>query len=275
MALVNDAKREINAKIVYIGSKGAGKGTALRQIYGRLKPECRSELKSMAIGEHQMVFFDFAYPALVRGDYSIRFHVYTLLAGAEMSPPWKMLLKGADGVVLFADSSEGSMYANLESCTVLLDSLAHYGRKLADIALSLQCNKRDLRGALPLEIMSAELFPEGPGEPVAVTATTGDGLLEGLNSLVSRILVNLGEDRAVASIVPVTTDELSAAPRPQSATGQDEDFTHCSADTPGLTVEIAGDPIALDSSTIIIPLRVSGAGCGKSAEFKVTVSVAS
>ena len=161
MALVNDAKREINAKIVYIGPKGAGKGTALRQIYGRLNPERRSELKSMAVGEHQMLFFDFSYPASLRDDrYSVRFHVYTILAGEGPPPPWKMLLKGVDGVVLLADSSDGRMYANLESCALLMDSIAHYDRKLGDIALSLQCNKRDLSGACPLMPCSSELLPE-------------------------------------------------------------------------------------------------------------------
>ena len=62
MALINDVRKEINAKIVYLGPKGAGKATALRYIYSRLKPDSRSELKCMAAGEHQMLFFDFSYP---------------------------------------------------------------------------------------------------------------------------------------------------------------------------------------------------------------------
>jgi len=275
MALVNDVKKEINAKIVYTGPKGAGKGTALRQIYGRLKPECRSELKSMTIGEHQLLFFDFAYPATVLNKgYSIRFHVYTILAGEGALPPWKMLLKGVDGVVFLADSSDGRMYANLESCAVLMDALAHYGRKFADIALSLQCNKRDLRGALPLESMQAELLPDGAGDPVAVTAVTGQGLLEGLNALVSRVLVNLGEDGAGVSIVPGPADELSAGQYSSDSAGPEEAFDHCSADSPGFSVETAGAPLVIDRATIVIPLRITGGGCGKSAEFKVTVSVA-
>lgn len=267
MALVNDVKKEINAKIVYIGPKGAGKGTALRQIYSKLKPENRSELKSMAVGEDQMVFFDFSYPVSLRAEgYSLRFHVYTFLAGEGTAPPWKMLLKGVDGVVLFADSTDGRMYSNLESCAVLIDSLAHYGKKLADVALSLQCNKRDLRGALPLENMRSELLPEVATPPVAVTATTGEGLLEGLNGLVSRILVNLGQEAAVAK-------ELLTVQMQESAAEPEEAFDHCSDDVPGFSVETAGDPVAIDRSTIVIPLLIKGGACGKSAEFKVTVSI--
>lgn len=274
MALVNDVKKEINAKIVYIGPKGAGKGTALRQIYGKLKPECRSELKSMAVGEDQMVFFDFSYPATLRdGGYSVRFHIYTILAGEGTAPPWKMLLKGADGVVLFADSTDGRMYANLASCAVMIDSLAHYGKKLADIALSLQCNKRDLRGALSLENMRSELLPEVAAPPVAVTATTGEGLLEGLNGLVSKILINLGQEAVVESSVPSLPAGILAGLKREDAVEPEEAFDHCDADSPGFSVETAGDPVTIDRSTVVIPLRITGGACGKSAEFKVTVSI--
>lgn len=269
MALVNEVKKEINAKIVYIGPKGAGKGTALRHIYGRLKPELRSELKSMAVGEEQMIFFDFAYPGSVHSEgYSVRFHLYTFLGGEGTAPPWKMLLKGVDGVVIFADSTDGRMYANLESCAVLLDSLAHYGKKLADVALSLQCNKRDLRGALPLDIMRSELLPELAAAPTAVTAITGEGLLEGLNGLASRILRNLGQEAIVATAdVPSQIEARVAAPAPVEA------FDHCSDDAPGFSVETVGSPVAIDPATIVIPLRINGGACGKSVALKVTISL--
>jgi len=273
MALFNDAKREINAKIVYIGPKGAGKGTALRQIYDRLNPEQRSELKSMAVGEHQMLFFDFSYPAAARDDrYLVRFHVYTFLAGEETPPPWKMLLKGVDGVVLFADSSDGRMYANLENCALLLDSIAHYNRKLADIALSLQCNKRDLKGALSLDAISAELLPELAKGPFPVTALTGEGLLEGLNCLARDILVNLGQEGIAAGISLGSAPVGLTAAAQNNAAEPEEAFDHCS-ESSGFSVETAGNPVSVDSSTVVIPLRITGGACGKSAEFKVTVSV--
>ena len=108
MALVNNVKKEINAKIVYIGPKGAGKDTALRFIYSKLRPEYRSELKCMAVGEHRMLFFDFSYPLASRTDgYTVRFHIYTILSEAGTISPWKMLLKGADGVVAYRRSTVG------------------------------------------------------------------------------------------------------------------------------------------------------------------------
>jgi hypothetical protein len=184
-----------------------------------------------------------------------------------------MLLKGADGVVLFADSTDGRMYANLESCAVLIDSLACHGKKLADIALSLQCNKRDLRGALPLENIRAELLPEIETPSVAVIATTGEGLLEGLNGLVSRILVNLGQQGIVESSVPSLPADILTGQISDYVAEPEEAFDHCDTDRPGFAVETAGDPVVIDRSTVVIPLRLTGGACGKSAEFKVTLSI--
>lgn len=272
MALVNDAKREINAKIVYVGPKGAGKSTAFNRIYTRIDPGHRSELKSMAVGEHQMLFFDFTYPPSAKQEaYSVRFHVYTLIAGEGTPLPWKMLLKGVDGVVLFADSSEGKMYANLESCAVLMDSVAHYGKKLSQIALSLQCNKRDLKGALSLEAIGHELMPEIDCNPHPVTAITGDGLMEGLDRVVADVLKNLGQDApSVALSLPSPVEVPINEP---AADSPEEAFDHCCDDGPQLTVEMNGSPVMLGGSTVEIPLRISGGACGKNAEFKVTVSV--
>lgn len=272
MALINEAKKEIHAKIVYLGPKGAGKATALGAIYNSLGPERRSELKTLAAGEHRMLFFDFSYPLPRRSDgYTLRFHIYTLTAGNTAPPPWKMLLKGADGIVFLADSAAGKKFSNLESCALMLDALVHYGVKPADIAFSLQCNKRDLDGAVPLADIKADIFPELDEEPTAVSAVSGSGLLDGLNRIVAKVLHNLGAgDIADAvggsertSADPSADAALTAAPSPAS----------CSGDEPSLTVEPVGAPHALDSRTIVIPLRLTGGVCGKGITFNVTISV--
>jgi signal recognition particle receptor subunit beta len=273
MALVNDAKKEIHAKIVYLGPKGAGKSTALRYIYSSLKPDCRSELKCMASGEHQMLFFDFSYPLPRRSDgYTIRFHLYTLISGGESTPPWKMLLKGADGVILLADSSAGRMYGNLECCALLLDSLAHHGLTLEDIILSLQCNKRDLENAAPLTVLKNELLPELGAEPLPVTALTGEGLLAGLNSTIRGVMQKLGAEE-LAETVAEDVDAPAALTGADEGTAGDSSALHCAGDSSGFEVELAGAALAVDRSTIVIPLRFKGGECGKNVDFKVTLSV--
>jgi len=269
MALVNDVKKEINAKIVYIGPKGAGKSTALRNIYGRLKPESRSDLKSMAVGGHQMLFFDFSYPMpLMKEGYSVRFHLYTIQSEGDAPLPWKMLLKGVDGVVVLADSSPGMAYANLESCTVLVDALSHYGVNCCDIPVSLQCNKADMKAARSPEEIKRELFPESENRPLSVVALTGEGILEGLNSIVNQVMHNLGQTGEVQLIA-----KAPVVPSSDAVENPEDSFLHCSEESPAFEVEIAGAPVTLDSSTLEIPLRLKGAACGKSAEFKVTVSI--
>jgi GTPase involved in cell partitioning and DNA repair len=177
-----------------------------------------------------------------------------------------MLLKGTDGVVFLADSSRERMFGNLECCTVLYDAFAHYDVTLADVPISLQCNKRDLADALPLDTLGRELFPESSEEPLAVSAVTGAGLLDGLNSLARQIMRNLGQSDAVAM---VGDEPAAVAETPQEELPDD----HCNADQPGFRVESAGDPQTAADGTVTLPLRLTGGACGKSVDFKVTVSV--
>lgn len=269
MALINDAKREINAKIVYMGPTGAGKATALRFIYSKLKPEYRSELKSTSLGEHQLLFFDFAYPQNLLSDgYSVRFHVYTILAGSGSLPPWRMLLKGVDGVVFLADSAAGSMDANVENGALFKDALAHYGITTVDVPLLLQCNKRDLAAAMPVGKMAAELFPELGEMALPVTAATGEGLLDGLNKVIREILQRLGrgetgfpEDSGAAGIAISGSEDETF----NSAIGQDV--------TTSLSIEFAAAPSVAADKTLTIPLRVRDSATGTGTEFKVKISI--
>lgn len=270
MALVNEAKREINAKIVYIGPKGAGKATAVRSIYSRLRPESRSDLKTLASGGNQMLFFDYSCPVMLHGDsYSIRFHLYSIISDGSDPVPWKMLLKGVDGVVFMADSSEGRMFANLESCAQLFDAFAHYGIKSGDIPLRLQCNKRDLPGAVALATIKGELFPELSEEPVEVSAITGAGLLEGLSAVSADIMRKLG-------VEPVMAAESSVKDAPNAAVTEvaaaDQEL-HCDNQGNAFRIELTGDSLAGEAGEVTIPLRLTGGACGKEIEFKIKVSV--
>jgi len=60
MALINHAKREINAKIVYYGLEGVGKRTSLQYIFDRKKPSLRGDLKSPSSNGHSLFLFEFS-----------------------------------------------------------------------------------------------------------------------------------------------------------------------------------------------------------------------
>src|SRR6185369_12107232 len=104
MALVNHAKKEINAKIVFYGPAGSGKSTALNYIYSRIKPSLRGDLKTVPAGADNLFLFDFSpFEAPLPDGYRVRMHVYTLAGNVTNPATWKMTLKGADGVIIMVN----------------------------------------------------------------------------------------------------------------------------------------------------------------------------
>ena len=76
MALVNHAKREINAKIVFFGPVEAGKNANLNYIFNNLKPENRSRMKFKDVEKDRMLFFDFMTTARLSTEgFNVRFHI--------------------------------------------------------------------------------------------------------------------------------------------------------------------------------------------------------
>ena len=96
MAIVNHTKREINAKIVYYGPEGAGKGTSLRYVYDRIKTSLRGELKILPTAGSALLFFDFSpFEQPVFNGYRIRFHIYTLQGKVANPAAWRNVLRSS------------------------------------------------------------------------------------------------------------------------------------------------------------------------------------
>jgi len=160
MAMVNQAKREINAKIVFFGPGLAGKATNLKHVYNKLKPEFRGAMKAMNVQDARMLFFDFTPP----GDgnilgFRVRFHVYTVSGHVVDPAAWKMVLKGVDGVVFVADSAPQRQAANRESLDNLEAFLKGYGQSLTSVPVMFQFNKSDLPDALEVSELERMLNP--------------------------------------------------------------------------------------------------------------------
>jgi signal recognition particle receptor subunit beta len=193
MALVNHAKKEINAKIVFFGPEFAGKATNLHHIFGKLKESFRGTFKSMNLQNDRMLFFDFipSGQGTLNG-YSIRFHVYTMTGEVSHSSSWKMVLKGVDGVIFIADSDPDRMAANAESYRLLNTCLAAFGKNISDIPCLIQCNKCDLSNAAGLDdmrrVLAAPLLTMVPAN-----ARKGEGVLESIFNVARLILKNLKE----------------------------------------------------------------------------------
>ncbi len=160
MSMINYASREINCKIVYYGPGLGGKTTNLEHIYGKVKPDTRGKLISLATETERTLFFDFLPVDLgtIRG-FKTRFHLYTVPGQVYYNASRKLILKNVDGIVFVADSQVERMEANIESMQNLYDNMAEYGYDLTKIPFIVQYNKRDLPNAGSVKDLQASLNP--------------------------------------------------------------------------------------------------------------------
>lgn len=160
MSMINYASREINCKIVYYGPGLGGKTTNLEHVYGKVSPDTRGKLISLATETERTLFFDFLPVDLgtIRG-FRTRFHLYTVPGQVYYNASRKLILKGVDGVVFVADSQMERMEANQESMQNLYDNMAEYGYDITRMPFVIQYNKRDLPNAASLGELQAALNP--------------------------------------------------------------------------------------------------------------------
>ncbi|UFS69834.1 ADP-ribosylation factor-like protein [Geomonas sp. RF6] len=231
MALVNQAKREINAKVVYFGPGLSGKGTSLRHIFGKLKPEFRGAMKGMQVKDARMLFFDFTPPgdSNVHG-FRVRFHLYTISGETIDAAAWKMVLKGADGIVFVADSSIDRVSANRESLEKLNAHLGGYGTSLESVPTVFQYNKKDLPDALPAADLNRMLNASGMPSFEA-SSQEGEGVIQPLLALVKSVLLDLRRKGLEGIVGPESMKEVVETPveepvapveEPQAPAAQEE-----------------------------------------------------
>ena len=160
MSMINYASREINCKIVYYGSGLGGKTTNLEHVYGKVQPDTRGKLISLATETERTLFFDFLPVDLgtIRG-FKTRFHLYTVPGQVYYNASRKLILKGVDGIVFVGDSQVERMEANQEAMQNLYDNMAEYGYDLTTMPFVIQYNKRDLPNASPVRDLQASLNP--------------------------------------------------------------------------------------------------------------------
>ena len=191
MTFINYAAREINCKIVYYGPGLCGKTTNLEHVYGKVTPDTRGKLISLATETERTLFFDFLPLSLgeIRG-FKTRFHLYTVPGQVFYDASRKLILKGVDGVVFVADSQIERTEANVESVENLRTNLGEQGYDLDKIPYVIQYNKRDLPNAAPMDELQNLLNPKGVPHFEAV-APKGEGVYETLKAIAKLILTEL------------------------------------------------------------------------------------
>jgi len=193
---------------VYYGPGLGGKTTNLEHVYGKVAPDTRGKLISLATETERTLFFDFLPVDLgtIRG-FKTRFHLYTVPGQVYYNASRKLILKGVDGIVFVADSQMERMEANQESMQNLYDNMSEYGYDLTKMPFIIQYNKRDLPNASEATRQRVTPDPYHAGEYLIqqidsgewverathfeAVAVSGDGVFDTLKAVSKLVLKSL------------------------------------------------------------------------------------
>lgn len=278
MPVINHAKKEIHAKIVYLGPPGAGKRTSVSLIHSRLKPESRSELKVMGEGARSALHFSFLPHELGSVDgYRVRFHLYALDALAAQEETLKMVLKGADGIMFVADASPERLADNGASLELVADLLALSGSGFRDLPVLAQINRKDL-------------LPQGGGQElmellsgcglvfVFSDAVRSEGVLEAVARLVKGIMQRLRQGGVLLSELqmPQEEPEVEQSPReleapPAVSVSLESSESSAAAGEAGWSLEGGGEVRSTEGGHLSIPVVLAGP---RGERFHLAISLA-
>ena len=193
MALINQATKEIQLKIVYYGPPQGGKTTNLENVHAEVDapPEVKGKLTSLATNSDRTLFFDFLplETAVIRG-YKTKFQLFTVPGQVLYNTTRQLVLRGVDGLVFVADSQYDKMEANVQTFANMIQNLETTNQNLDNIPYVLQYNKRDLPNVAPVDYMDFLLNNRETQVPAfCSSAVKGDGVFETLN-MITRMLLH-------------------------------------------------------------------------------------
>lgn len=176
--------REVTIKLVYYGPALSGKTTNLVSLHGLAGAQARGRLMTLETQDDRTLFFDLL-PLTFRandGDVSLRIKLFTVPGQPIHAATRRLVLQGADGVALIADSRVTETQHNAEAFYDLRKNLRTNGLELARMPLVIQFNKRDLPDIRSDEELR-DLAARGEEPVYLAIATRGVGVVETLLGL--------------------------------------------------------------------------------------------
>jgi mutual gliding-motility protein MglA len=273
MGTADREAHEIHGKVVYFGPTGAGKSANLAFIQRKLKREHRGELKRQTARDGTSTY-DVLPVSLgaVRG-YKTSIQITTVPGATSAAGIRRELLKDVDGIVFVADLRPERHDATLASAAELRQHLSAQGRKIEDVPLVLQYNRRDQVDENAVERLHRKLGIKGAC--FEAVAKEGTGVLQTLTTLSKLVLAELRKavdevsratpakpQRAVTAadpLEPPTGTALTARVKPAAA-------------EKGFTIESAG-PVDGAGSEITIPVRLVDEASGRRVEIAVRIAI--
>jgi mutual gliding-motility protein MglA len=217
MARVEPESSQVNARILYWGLEGAGKRTNLRGVYAKLRPDHRGEMREVPTRLDPSIAYtvlpiELGEVASVR----TRIELVAVPGSPEQAPMRKTLLDQVDGVVLVIDADPRRTPENAAMLEELRKGLADYARRLDDLPLVVQYNKRDLCDDYAIDELHRRLGLGGATVFEAV-ATEGRGLLQTLSTISKKVMRALREESIGGPRPALSSTPAVAAPRPAPA----------------------------------------------------------
>src|SRR6185503_353183 len=206
MAIINQASKELQVKIVYYGPALGGKTTNLVQVHDHVQTTQgnKGKLVSLATSSDRTLFFDFLpIEAVAIKGFKTKFQLYTVPGQVIYNTTRQLVLRGVDGIVFVADSQYDKMEDNVKSFQNLEENLKTLDLDLDEIPYVLQYNKRDLPNAAPVEYMEFLLNNRDLQVPAfGATAHKCNGVFETLN-MITRMLLHkfISESNRVKQLV--------------------------------------------------------------------------
>jgi hypothetical protein len=193
MALINQATKEIQLKIVYYGPPQGGKTSNLERVHAEVEaaPEAKGKLTSLATNSDRTLFFDFLplETTVVRG-FKTKFQLFTVPGQVIYNTTRQLVLRGVDGLVFVADSQYEKMEENVTTFANMVQNLETLNQSLDNIPYVLQYNKRDLPNAAPVDYLDYLLNNRDVQVPsFSSSAVKGEGVFETLN-MITRMLLH-------------------------------------------------------------------------------------
>jgi mutual gliding-motility protein MglA len=193
MAIINQATKELQVKIVYYGAALGGKTTNLVQVHAHVQAaqEKKGKLVSLATSSDRTLFFDFLpIEAMAIKGFKTKFQLYTVPGQVIYNTTRQLVLRGVDGIVFVADSQYEKMEENVKSFANMEENLTSLNLDLASIPYVLQYNKRDLPNTAPEEYMEFLLNNREQQVPaIPACANKCEGVFETLN-MITRLLLH-------------------------------------------------------------------------------------
>jgi len=263
---------EIHGKVVYFGPTGAGKSANLSFIQRKLKREHRGELKKQTARDGTTTY-DVLPVSLgsVRG-YKTSILISTVPGAPQAAAVRRELLKDVDGIVFVADLRPERHDATLAAANELRRLLGLQGRKIEDVPLVLQFNRRDQVDENAVERLHRKLGIQGAC--FEAVASEGTGVLQTLTTLSKLVLTELrkavdeaaakntpAKERPAAATLATSTPARGARSKPKEA-GPEK----------GFSIESAG-PVDGGGSEICIPVRLVDEASGRRVEIAVRIAI--